>query len=323
MNKIYKCFVIRPFNDTTFTLNGESRTIKRETWEHIYNVWIKPSVEDFPEVKIKCNCAELSPGIFIRDILSEIESSQFVIADLTGSRPNVYYELGIRHALRTGTIIMTQDPNSVPSDLKAYSYFPYKFPNYRSNDPKSIKSFAETLHTTFKKIIAKNWPSDSPVSDFLNLKHFFIDKLEMREVRSIYIFLTRLERVIKSYFQVLKRIIQLEATCITNNKFPTEIFNISLMNNLYAAFLQTPVEGIFNNQRHDLDDKLFTISDAFNAIYHSWDINGKTIVGENSKKYFSMVKFLLTKEADYEKFFEVVINRLKIEYKKLYNTELE
>ena len=145
----------------------------------------------------------------------------------------------------------------------------------------------------------------------------------MREVRSIYIFLTRLERVIKSYFQVLKRIIQLEATCITNNKFPTEIFNISLMNNLYAAFLQTPVEGIFNNQRHDLDDKLFTISDAFNAIYHSWDINGKTIVGENSKKYFSMVKFLLTKEADYEKFFEVVINRLKIEYKKLYNTELE
>ena len=56
-------------------------------------------IEVFEEFGIKAITAEeIEPGEAITDhILSEIETSEFLIADLTHERPNVYYE--VAHAL--------------------------------------------------------------------------------------------------------------------------------------------------------------------------------------------------------------------------------
>lgn len=309
-----KCFVLRPFSDTAIMVNGKQAKIPKLEWEHIYNVWIKPSVENFPDEKIECKCSELLPGNFLRGILSDIYSSDFVIADLTGQKPNVYYELGIRHALRMGTIIITQDLNALPSDLRAYSCIEYNYPRYKSTNQDKINLFASNLHKNLRSILKNNFASDSPVSDLLQLNYFFAQHFEMTEIKNFYAFILRLEALIKSYFDILKRIKPQKLECLTKNSFPTEIINIARLNSLYSGFNNLPSTDIMSRGFMDFETKIFSISDVFNSLYHYWDIYGKNINKTNTDKYFSMIDKLISDE---EKYIEMFI-KLKAKFRELY-----
>jgi nucleoside 2-deoxyribosyltransferase len=56
-----------------------------------------------------------APGVIIEDVWKEIVSSDVLVADLTGGNPNVFYELGLAHAVGTPVIIATQD--GAPFDI--------------------------------------------------------------------------------------------------------------------------------------------------------------------------------------------------------------
>ena len=47
-----------------------------------------------------------APGAITSDILTRIMHSDLVVADVTYPNPNVYYELGLRHASKNGTVII-------------------------------------------------------------------------------------------------------------------------------------------------------------------------------------------------------------------------
>src|SRR4051794_31667569 len=51
-------------------------------------------------------------------LLKEIETASLCIADLTGCRPNVMWEVGYAMALGKPTIIITQDAAGLPFDIK-------------------------------------------------------------------------------------------------------------------------------------------------------------------------------------------------------------
>jgi hypothetical protein len=53
----------------------------------------------------------------IDDIISQIMSADFIIADLTMQNPNVLYELGLGHVLKDDVILITQTIESVPFDV--------------------------------------------------------------------------------------------------------------------------------------------------------------------------------------------------------------
>ena len=68
------------------------------------------------------------------NILDGIAKSEIVIVDITGNNPNVFYELGIAHSLRTRQtiIIITQDEDvsRSPFDIRHWSILRYDIKNY-------------------------------------------------------------------------------------------------------------------------------------------------------------------------------------------------
>lgn len=59
-----------------------------------------------------------SNGPIIEDVLESINKANFLITDLTSRNPNVMYELGIAHQLGKETILLSQNTEDIPFDLR-------------------------------------------------------------------------------------------------------------------------------------------------------------------------------------------------------------
>lgn len=56
----------------------------------------------------------------LKDIVLGIGNADVIIADVTGLNPNVFYELGLCHALNKKVILITQDISELPFDIRSY-----------------------------------------------------------------------------------------------------------------------------------------------------------------------------------------------------------
>jgi hypothetical protein len=65
-----------------------------------------------------------NPAI-IQDVVSLIDRSRVVICDCTGRNPNVFYEAGIAHTLGREVILITQNADDIPFDLRHLRYIRY------------------------------------------------------------------------------------------------------------------------------------------------------------------------------------------------------
>ncbi len=105
------CFVLSPFG---------------KPFDDIYDLIIKKTIEN--DLKMKCFRADsiFDPKPIMTHILEMIQKAEIIIADLTGKNPNVFYELGIVHTVKDNTIIMTQNPDDIPFDLKHLRFLQYE-----------------------------------------------------------------------------------------------------------------------------------------------------------------------------------------------------
>jgi len=58
-------------------------------------------------------------------IYRQIDAADFIIADLSGKNPNVFYEIGYAHAKQKPCILLTQQTQDIPFDLKHHRHLVY------------------------------------------------------------------------------------------------------------------------------------------------------------------------------------------------------
>jgi hypothetical protein len=63
----------------------------------------------------------------IEDIWEAINSASLIVADVTGRNPNVMYEIGMAHTVGKPVVIITQNIDDVPFDLKHYRCIIYNY----------------------------------------------------------------------------------------------------------------------------------------------------------------------------------------------------
>ena len=83
------CFVIGPI--------GDDGTETRIHADWLLEGIIEPVMTEFPDFVVKRADHDPRPGLIDAQIINDLLSAELVIADLSFSNPNAFYEIGIRH----------------------------------------------------------------------------------------------------------------------------------------------------------------------------------------------------------------------------------
>ena len=131
------CFVIMPIGDQAGEGPGRSQQDLRRRFDDLIR---EALIKADPTLDITRADDVALPGSITTDILTRIMHSDIVVADITFPNPNVFYELGLRHAARPGTVII-RDRTSPPA--------PFDVANLRhiayDNTPSGLKELAAAM----------------------------------------------------------------------------------------------------------------------------------------------------------------------------------
>lgn len=103
------------------------------------------------------------PSTIVNDIWSLTQKAKIVLADLSGKNPNVFYELGLAHALAKPAILVTESIDDVPFDLRALRVL-----EYNKNQPRWGEILQDKITSSIKEIAQS--PLQSVLPAFLSVK---------------------------------------------------------------------------------------------------------------------------------------------------------
>lgn len=112
-------FVLMPF-DTQF--------------DDIYRLGIKAAAEELGMIATRVDEQIFHKEGMLERIYNQIDASDFIIADMTGKNPNVFYEVGYAHAKNKLCILLTEKAEDIPFDLRHQRHIVY------GNSISSLKS---------------------------------------------------------------------------------------------------------------------------------------------------------------------------------------
>src|SRR5690242_16779133 len=113
-------------------------------FNRIYTEYIQPSLEAAGMEVFRAD-QEQRAGDIITDMFQELLIADLVVADLTIDNPNVWYELGVRHALRArGIILVCGGRTSTAFDLYSQCKLRYGLKE-GAPDPETLKRDQQNL----------------------------------------------------------------------------------------------------------------------------------------------------------------------------------
>jgi hypothetical protein len=107
-----KCFVVMPFGNSDLQI--------------VYEDVVRPVIG---RCGLHCQRGDdvFGSNVVMDDIRSSIEAATLLVADLTGRNANVFYEVGIAHAIGKPVLLMAQSVEDVPFDLRHLRVLPYEY----------------------------------------------------------------------------------------------------------------------------------------------------------------------------------------------------
>ena len=171
------CFVIMPIGDQVYkdiTLSAQELRAKYN--DLIKECWLKAK----PNLDItRANDISI-PGSITTDIFTRIMHSKYVIVDITYPNPNVFYELGIRHAISNKTILIKEKGVNIKVfDISYLRYIEYE------NNATGLKKLTENLKTTFEWLDKYPEKADNHFLELAELTKFkypkFVDYFEIEK----------------------------------------------------------------------------------------------------------------------------------------------
>ena len=152
------CFVLMPFGVKT---DGVGRTID---FDRVYRDILQPAVK---LVGFECVRADEEGvgGIIHKPMFERLVLSEYAIADLTTANANVYYELGVRHAVRPYSTVLTFAAGvRLPFDVGPLRGLPYHLDDRGA--PSDADSDREALAHHLEE--ARSHAIDSPLFQLLD-----------------------------------------------------------------------------------------------------------------------------------------------------------
>jgi tetratricopeptide (TPR) repeat protein len=151
------CFVDMPFGKKPDLTSGVT-----VDFDSIYELAIKPAISEAGLEPIRGD-KEQTGGIIHVPMFARIVLAEFMVADLTLSNPNVFYELGIRHAIKPFTTVpIFATTGSLPFDVGMVRSIGYEL-----KDGQLTEEGAEKLKTAIKtrleEAIHGSAHADSPI----------------------------------------------------------------------------------------------------------------------------------------------------------------
>jgi hypothetical protein len=134
---------------------------KDKILDSAYQCVIKPVIKQHGYQSLRIDEVQDS-GRINEQILQEISKSEIVYADLSGERPNCYYEAGFAHAIGKKMIFTVRSGTPIHFDLSAYRFITWDTENELKNNLSS--DLNRLLHFQITK---DNIPSNPIVSSTL------------------------------------------------------------------------------------------------------------------------------------------------------------
>jgi hypothetical protein len=142
----------------------------------IYKLGIKPACKNAGAYAQRVDEQIFQESILER-VYNQISKADIIIADLTGRNPNVFYEVGYAHALGKLVILLTQNANDIPFDLKHYPHIIYG------------GEIADKLLPDLQKRVM--WALEQTRNPEMNIGHdllYYIDKNKLTKEETIEIY---------------------------------------------------------------------------------------------------------------------------------------
>jgi hypothetical protein len=164
------CFVLMPFGTKPAAAGA---TID---FDAVYRELIRPAVEAAGLEPLRAD-EEMTGGVIHKPMFERLILCDFAVADLTTANANVFYELGVRHAVRpwSTVLLFAEGGTQLPFDVAPLRAIPYRL------TPGGTPDGPETTQGLISRRLqeARNESADSPifqlVEGFPDIQHLKTD----------------------------------------------------------------------------------------------------------------------------------------------------